>query len=127
VLLTLRLEQLEVGVRQTHDRTKICTVVAFAAEGLGEPIPMRPYVKVGTIPKWVGTGRVLMHNHIRHSKDMPCGALPRMDRQHAAARVQALPVRMVRPAALQQDSRLQVRGEIEAATLGRISTDGRLQ
>ena len=64
------------GVRQTHDRTKICTVVAFAAEGLGERIPMRPYVKVGTIPKWVGTGRVLMHNHIRHSKDMPCGALP---------------------------------------------------
>jgi len=48
--------------------------VAFAPEGLGESIPMRHYVKVGTIPKWVGTGRVLMHNHIRHSKDMPCVA-----------------------------------------------------
>ena len=25
------------------------------------------------IPKSVGRGRVLMHNHIRHSIDMPCG------------------------------------------------------
>ena len=47
--------------------------------------------------------------------------LPRVDRQHAAARLQALPVRMVRPAALQQDSRLQVREEIEASALGRVA------
>jgi len=25
------------------------------------------------VPKSVGPGRVLMHNHIRHSIDMPCG------------------------------------------------------
>jgi hypothetical protein len=36
-------------------------------------IPMRHYVKMGTLPKLVHSGRVLMHNHVRHSKDMPCG------------------------------------------------------
>jgi hypothetical protein len=47
-----------------------------------------------------------------------------MDRQHAAAWLQALPVRLVRPAALQQDSRLQVRGEIEASALCTLSKMG---
>jgi hypothetical protein len=31
------------------------------------------YVNADTVPKSVGAGRVLMHNHIRHSVDMPCG------------------------------------------------------
>ena len=46
--------------------------------------------------------------------------LPRVDRQHAAARFQALQVRLGWPAALQQDSRLQVRAEIDASALGRF-------
>jgi len=47
--------------------------------------------------------------------------LPRVDRQHAAAaRLQALQVRLGWPAALQQDSRLQVRAEIVASALGRF-------
>jgi hypothetical protein len=43
-----------------------------------------------------------------------------VDRQHAAARLQALQVRLGRPSALQQDSRLQVRAEIDASELGRF-------
>ena len=44
---------------------------------------------------------------------------PRVDRQHAAAaRFQAPQVRLGWPAALQQDSRLQVRAEIDASALG---------
>ena len=31
------------------------------------------YVKGGTVPKSVGKGRFLMHNHIRHSRTMTCG------------------------------------------------------
>jgi hypothetical protein len=31
------------------------------------------YITVFTVPRTVGKGRVLMHNHIRHSIDMPCG------------------------------------------------------
>jgi hypothetical protein len=34
---------------------------------------MRRYVNSDTAPKSVGVGRVLMHNHIRHSLDMACG------------------------------------------------------
>jgi hypothetical protein len=33
----------------------------------------RRYVKVGTVPKSIGPGRKLMHNHIIHTIDMPCG------------------------------------------------------
>jgi hypothetical protein len=44
-----------------------------------------------------------MHNHIRHSADMVVRRkrFPRVDRQQAVARFQALPVRLVWPAALQ--------------------------
>jgi hypothetical protein len=43
-----------------------------------------------------------MHNHVRHSRRE---RLPGVDRQHAAAaRFQALQVRLGWPAALQQDS-----------------------
>jgi len=35
---------------------------------------MRHYVKMGSVPKLVSSGGALMHNHVRHSKDMPCGA-----------------------------------------------------
>ena len=31
------------------------------------------YVKDGTVPQSIGKGRALMHNHIRHSLDMPSG------------------------------------------------------
>jgi len=31
------------------------------------------YVKGGTVPKSIGKGRVLLHNHMRHSLDTPCG------------------------------------------------------
>jgi hypothetical protein len=31
------------------------------------------YVKGGTVPKSIGKGRVLMHNHVRHSRNMQCG------------------------------------------------------
>jgi hypothetical protein len=34
---------------------------------------MMRYVNGFTVPKTVGQGRVLMHNHVRHSKMMPCG------------------------------------------------------
>jgi hypothetical protein len=34
---------------------------------------MRRYVNGGTLPKSMGAGRVLMHNHVRHTFDMPCG------------------------------------------------------
>jgi hypothetical protein len=33
----------------------------------------RRYVNGDCVPKSVGTGRVLCHNHIRHMTDMPCG------------------------------------------------------
>ena len=73
---------------------------------------------MGTVPKLVPSGRVLMHNHVRHSRRE---RLPGVDRQHAAAaRFQALQVRLGWPAALQQDSRLQVRVAIDASALGRF-------
>lgn len=31
------------------------------------------YVNGGTVPKSIGKGRVLAHNHVRHTIDMPCG------------------------------------------------------
>jgi hypothetical protein len=31
------------------------------------------YVSGDTVPKSVGPGRVLCHNHVRHTVDMPCG------------------------------------------------------
>jgi hypothetical protein len=31
------------------------------------------YVAVFTIPKSIGKGRVLMHNHVQHSVDTVCG------------------------------------------------------
>jgi hypothetical protein len=31
------------------------------------------YIKDGTVPQSIGKGRALMHNHIRHSLDMPSG------------------------------------------------------
>ncbi|SHG10243.1 hypothetical protein [Bradyrhizobium erythrophlei] len=31
------------------------------------------YVRVFAVPKSVGPGRVLCHNHVRHTVDMPCG------------------------------------------------------
>jgi hypothetical protein len=31
------------------------------------------YVSMMQVPRAVGPGRVLMHNHVRHSVDMPCG------------------------------------------------------
>lgn len=34
---------------------------------------MRRYVNDNTVPKSVSVGRVLMHNHVRHSLDMPSG------------------------------------------------------
>jgi len=34
---------------------------------------MKRYINVGMVPKSVGAGRVLMHNHVRHTVDMPCG------------------------------------------------------
>ena len=34
---------------------------------------MRRYVKPDTVPNLVGAGRVLMHNSVRHSRNMPCG------------------------------------------------------
>ena len=52
------------SVRSIRIRGRLC---------LGQ-IPMRHYVKMSTVPKLVHSGRVLMHNHVRHSKDMPCGA-----------------------------------------------------
>jgi hypothetical protein len=33
----------------------------------------RRYVNGGTVPKTIGRGRVLMHNHIKHDKYTPCG------------------------------------------------------
>ena len=33
----------------------------------------RRYINGGTVAKSVGAGRVLMHNNIRHTIDMPCG------------------------------------------------------
>ena len=34
---------------------------------------MRRYVSSMRVPKSVAAGRVLCHNHIRHTVDMPCG------------------------------------------------------
>jgi hypothetical protein len=31
------------------------------------------YINSGTVGKSVGAGRLLMHNHVRHTIDMPCG------------------------------------------------------
>jgi hypothetical protein len=33
----------------------------------------RRYVQGMTVPKSIARGRVLMHNHVRHTADMPCG------------------------------------------------------
>lgn len=41
-------------------------------DSLNAPKGMR-YVRMGTIPTSIRPGRVLMHNHIRHTIDMPCG------------------------------------------------------
>jgi hypothetical protein len=35
----------------------------------------RRYVNGNTVPKSIGKGRVLMHNIVRHSRDMECGDL----------------------------------------------------
>ncbi|MFK4725853.1 hypothetical protein ABIE89_006953 [Bradyrhizobium niftali] len=31
------------------------------------------YINVFRVPKSVGPGRVLCHNHVQHTRDMPCG------------------------------------------------------
>jgi hypothetical protein len=33
----------------------------------------RRYIRMDAVPKSVGAGRVLCHNHVRHTVDMPCG------------------------------------------------------
>ena len=33
----------------------------------------RRYIKALSVPKSIGTGRFLMHNHVRHSRTMPSG------------------------------------------------------
>jgi hypothetical protein len=35
---------------------------------------MRRYVNGGAVPKSVGVGRKLMHNHIRHTVDIPAAS-----------------------------------------------------
>jgi hypothetical protein len=39
------------------------------------------YIGGMMVPKSIGTGRMLMHNHVRHTLDMPCGdqRLSRLD------------------------------------------------
>jgi hypothetical protein len=32
------------------------------------------YINGDSVPKSVGAGRVLCHNHVQHTVDMPCGA-----------------------------------------------------
>ena len=31
------------------------------------------YINIFSVPKSVGAGRVLCHNHVQHTVDMPCG------------------------------------------------------
>ena len=33
----------------------------------------RRYVRGDTVPRSVAADRILLHNHVRHTKDMPCG------------------------------------------------------
>ena len=53
---------------------RIAVVRARGKHSEGYPREGHPrYVKDGTVPQSIGKGRALMHNHIRHSLDMPCG------------------------------------------------------
>jgi hypothetical protein len=46
--------------------------LSYTSKPKGE-LKIRRYVNGGAVPKSVGVGRKLMHNHIRHTVDMPCG------------------------------------------------------
>ena len=96
---------------------RIAVVQARVRRGDGYPREDHPrYVKDGTVPQSIGKGRALTHNHIRHSLDMPSGENGfRAWTDQAAARLQAVRVWMVRPAALQRNPRLQMRAKIEVA------------
>jgi hypothetical protein len=50
---------------------RIAAVRARRKHGAREDHPR--YVKDGTVPQSIGKGRALMHNHIRHSLNMPSG------------------------------------------------------